>query len=90
MAGKGSKPGERRGGRQKGVPNKLTMDVRKAIVEAFELAGGVKYLQALATVDPRTFCTLLGKAVPTMVGGDAENPIQMKTRVELVVVDPKG
>lgn len=28
---RGSKPGERRGGRQKGTPNKLTRDVREAI-----------------------------------------------------------
>jgi hypothetical protein len=76
------------GGRQKGVPNKLTMDVRKAIIEAFEKAGGVDYLHQLATTDPKTFCTLLGKAVPTMVAGDAENPIQLKTKVEFVVLDP--
>ena len=30
MPGGGSKPGERRGGRHKGVPNKVTADVRAA------------------------------------------------------------
>lgn len=31
MAGRGSKPGERRGGRRKGAPNKVTADVRVAV-----------------------------------------------------------
>lgn len=31
MPGGGSKPGERRGGRQKGTPNKITRDARAAI-----------------------------------------------------------
>jgi hypothetical protein len=34
MAGRGSKPGERRGGRQKGTPNKVTADVRE-LAQAF-------------------------------------------------------
>lgn len=44
MAGKGSKPGERRGGRTKGTPNKLTSDVKAMILEALDKAGGVNYL----------------------------------------------
>lgn len=31
MAGRGSKPGEHRGGRVKGVPNKVTQDIRALI-----------------------------------------------------------
>ena len=31
MAGKGSRPGERRGGRKKGVPNKCNQDIRALI-----------------------------------------------------------
>ena len=31
MAGTGSRPGERRGGRQKGTPNKATLTAREAI-----------------------------------------------------------
>ncbi len=33
MAGKGSAPGERRGGRQKGTPNKVTLDVAAKLAE---------------------------------------------------------
>ncbi len=31
MAGAGAKPGERRGGRQKGTPNKITADIKAAL-----------------------------------------------------------
>lgn len=45
MAGRGSKPGERRGGRKPGTPNKVTADVRA-------LAGkfGPKALNTLAKI----------------------------------------
>ena len=33
---RGAKPGERRGGRQKGTPNKVTKDIREAIRELLE------------------------------------------------------
>jgi len=55
---------KRWGGRPKGVPNKLTTDVRAAIQEAFIAAGGVKYLQGIAKSDPAVFCRLLGMTVP--------------------------
>jgi hypothetical protein len=51
-------------GRKKGVPNKITGDIKKALARAFKKVGGVKYLEALANSDPRTFCTLLSKIVP--------------------------
>ena len=61
MAGRGSKPGERRGGRQKGTPNKITTDMRQAIVEAFEKKGGVAWLE---TLDDKTFSVLAAKVIP--------------------------
>jgi hypothetical protein len=36
MAGKGSKPGERRGGRQKGTPNKATREKEQRALEALQ------------------------------------------------------
>ena len=35
----GSKPGERRGGRQKGVPNRVTNEARAAFCRMFERLG---------------------------------------------------
>jgi hypothetical protein len=46
MAGRGSKPGERRGGRQAGTPNKATADI-KALAQVHG-AKAVKELARLA------------------------------------------
>lgn len=45
MAGRGSKPGERRGGRKPGTPNKVTADVR-ALAQQY----GPKALAVLAKI----------------------------------------
>lgn len=81
-------PEKKRPGRRKGVPNKITGDVKRAISRAFKKVGGVKYLEALANSDPRTFCALLSKIVPqereTPAGeGGASGPtvIKLITRV---------
>ena len=72
----GGKHGGRRSGagRKKGVPNKLTADVKAAIMEAFNEVGAAEYLRKLARSDPRTFCTLLGKVLPTQVTADSTIP----------------
>lgn len=63
----GARPGA---GRKKGIPNKLTTDVKTAIVEAFDRAGGIDYLVGVANNDPKAFCALLGKIIPTEVKAD--------------------
>lgn len=70
--------GKREGaGRKKGVPNKTTTQLKEAILNAFDAVGGQKYLVTVAKEDPRTFCTLLGKVLPTTLAGDPENPVQV-------------
>jgi hypothetical protein len=64
----GKRPGA---GCKKGSPNKLTANVKACIVAAFADAGGKDYLVTVAKTDPRTFCALLGKILPTQVTGDA-------------------
>ena len=56
-------------GRAKGTPNKVTADVKAAILEAFEMAGGAAYLARIADEKPETFCALLGKVLPMTIGG---------------------
>jgi hypothetical protein len=56
--------GKKYGGRKKGTPNKTTQDMKSAILEAFERAGGADYLTMLAKDEPRTFVTLLAKVLP--------------------------
>jgi hypothetical protein len=49
--------GKRQGsGRKKGATNKITANVKQAIMEAFSALGGVEYLKRVAITDPKTFC----------------------------------
>lgn len=85
---KGINTGNRGMGRPKGAPNKITADIRRAILEAAEAAGGeggtVGYLTIQAKENPSAFMGLLGKILPSVVVGDPENPLNVITRIELV------
>jgi hypothetical protein len=96
---RGSAPGERRGGRAKGVPNKLTGDLRAMILGALEDAGGRDYLKRQAFENPTAFMALLGKVLPMQmtgaeggaivyefVWGDATPALQLQPEPE--TVDP--
>jgi hypothetical protein len=77
----GSRPGERRGGRRRGTPNKTTTALKEAILEAAELAGGdgglVGYLTTLAKTNTSAFATLLGKVLPLQVSGEGGGSIKV-------------
>lgn len=70
-------------GRPKGSPNKITKNIRSAVEEAFQKAGGAEYLYKLAVDDPKTFVPLLAKLLPMQVSGDPENPVQHKLTISL-------
>ncbi len=80
-----SRPGERRGGRSKGPPNKTTALLKDAILKAAELAGNkvgsdgmVSYLTEQASENPGPFMSLLGKVLPMQVVGDDDGgPVQI-------------
>lgn len=79
----GSKPGERRGGRQKGTPNKVTVALKEAILRALEDAdkgGSIGYLTRQANENPAAFMTLVGKVLPTQVTGEDGGPLQVLFR----------
>ncbi|MGA1803361.1 hypothetical protein [Rhizobium sp. HT1-10] len=79
--------GQKTGGRQRGTPNKLSGNLREAILAAADKAGEgdiVEYLTGQAKNNGPAFLSLLGKLVPTQITGDAENPIYTITRIELV------
>ena len=86
MAGRGSKPGERRGGRTKGTPNKLTKEVKEMILEALDNAGGVEYLTRQADENPKAFLTLVGRVLPLQVTGKDGGAIEF---AGLTVIAPK-
>lgn len=69
----GCKPGERRGGRAKGTPNKTTTQLKEAILQAAEEAhpqGIVGYLKLQSVDNPTSFMTLLGKVLPMQIAGE--------------------
>lgn len=70
---RGSRPGERRGGRQKGTPNKVTAELKDMILQALDKAGGVDYLFAQSHDNPTAFLTLVGKVLPLQVKGAGDN-----------------
>jgi hypothetical protein len=68
-------PGERPIGRAKGTPNKLTVSVKEAVERAFERLGGASYLEHVGRTDPRTFCALLSKLLPTKLANADGSPL---------------
>jgi hypothetical protein len=84
---RGSKPGERRGGRKKGTPNKLTGDVKAMILAALDEAGGKDYLVRQAEEEPKAFMALLGRVLPMQVAGDPDNPLQSAVTISFVRTD---
>tara|TARA_R110002126_G_scaffold291784_1_gene458086 strand:- start:12756 stop:13049 length:294 start_codon:yes stop_codon:yes gene_type:complete len=83
------------GRRGKKGPDKSTVLLKDALIEAAHMAGSDKqgtdglvgYCRFLATEEPRTFATLIGKVLPMQVTGVDNGPI--KTRIEFAIVDPK-
>lgn len=69
------KPGERHIGRAKGTPNALTVSVREAVERAFDKLGGASYLEHVGRTDPRTFCALLSKLLPTKLSNADGSPL---------------
>lgn len=65
----GARPGA---GRKKGIPNKLTGDVKAMILGALEQAGGQQYLAEQAEQNPGAFLSLVGKVVPKDLKVDAQ------------------
>jgi hypothetical protein len=75
-----SKPGERRGGRQKGTQNKATADIKEMVLGALQDVGGRQYLAARAIDSPGPFLTLVGKILPTQLTGENGAPIAVDFR----------
>ena len=67
--------GQRTIGRAKGQPNKLTASIKDAIEHAFDELGGASYLVHVGRQDPRTFCALLSKLLPTKLSNADGSPL---------------
>lgn len=77
-----------KGGSRKGVPNKVTRELKDMILGALDAAGGVDYLQKRAQ-DPRTasaFLSLVGKTLPLTVKGTGTNGEHVFQKIIVEVV----
>lgn len=65
-------------GRPKGVPNKVTGQLKEMILKALDDAGGADYLLEQAKSNPNAFLTLVGKVLPMTIAGDPDGaPVQV-------------
>lgn len=103
---RGASPGERRGGRTKGVPNKATLEVKEmaraygpdAIKELAKLAGLIEG-EGKAESEPARIAALngildrgYGKPAQAVTGADGDGPIKHSVEVTFVgsAKDGKG
>ena len=62
-------------GRPPGIPNKMALSVKEAIERAFDELGGAGYLVHVGRTDPRTFCALLSRLLPTKLANADGSPL---------------
>ncbi len=87
MAGRGSKPGERRGGRKAGTPNKVTRTVKEAFEAVFQdMQKDPKNpanLAAWAETQPTEFYKLAAKLIPSEIKANVD--VKFEPKVECVI-----
>lgn len=62
-------------GRTKGVPNRITLELKDMIMMALSKSGGVDYLVQLASAEPSSFAMLIGKLIPKDVNAKVTHSI---------------
>ena len=78
MANSNPKPPNAGKGRPKGVPNKVTSELKSMILGALDDAGGQAYLALQARENPTAFMTLVGKVLPLQVAGENGGPLKIE------------
>ena len=86
----GSKPGERRGGRQKGTPNKTTAATKAMLEAVHKDIGGRKKMAAWAKDNPGEFYKLWIKLLPTELSGPDGEPLVVQTIERRIVSGKHG
>lgn len=62
-------------GRVKGIPNRVTKELKDMILGALEAKGGQRWLQDQMDANPSAYMTLLGKIIPLQVTGKDGAPL---------------
>ena len=69
-------PGNRASpGRPRGSPNRSTSELKSAVLQALDAAGGISYLTKLATSEPKVFATLLLRLLPSVPADASGNEV---------------
>lgn len=77
-------------GRKKGVPNKVTTQLKEMILGALDQAGGEQYLLIQARENPGPFMTLLGKILPTQLTGKDGDAIKVEDASPLMTPEDRA
>jgi hypothetical protein len=77
-AAKGTRPPSAGKGRKKGVPNKLSADVKAMVIGALHAKGGQEWLEQQMEKNPAAFLALLGKILPMQVSGADDGPLVIR------------
>jgi hypothetical protein len=87
-APKGTRPPRAGIGRPKGIPNKNTILLKDALLQAATEAGGeeglVGYLKTQAIKNPGHFMQQLGKVLPLQITGADGGPVLIVTGVQRI------
>ncbi len=86
MAKGGKRPGA---GRKKGVPNKLTTDLKAMILQSLANVGGSAYLEQQSEKNPNAYLALIGRVLPLQVKEGGDDP-RVPTKVVHVHEDVKA
>lgn len=77
------------GGSRKGIPNKTTKEVKDMVLATLKSVGGETYLRRLARNEPTLFVPLVARLIPTRIGGEPGNPVEVRPlAVHVNFVDP--
>ena len=79
-APKGTRPPAAGRGRKKGTLNKITRDLKEAILNTFQGLGGEDWLRKQAEKNPVAFMTLLARVLPLQVSAP-DGPVLIVTGV---------
>src|SRR5262252_3305029 len=82
-------------GKPKGTLNRVTKDLKAAILGALEAAGGeegsVGYLRRLAVENSSAFASLLGKVLPTTLSApESDGGVGTQITFTRIIVHPDG
>lgn len=79
----------KKGGRPKGIPNKINIDIKNMIMEALEDAGGKDYLIRQADENPAAFMGLVAKIIPKDINANVSGELRISALASAIEVARK-